>query len=97
MLDSSAHLAKALVVFEILSFFGPPTPPSAASPMAPCCKFLITFHCWQTHGLFIQNILVSWILNSLKVPGSGSVMSHCFSILSTKLMTEGLLTSVFAE
>lgn len=67
----------------------------AASPMAPCCIFLSTFHCWQTHGLFIQNILVSWIQNSLKVPGSGSVMSHCCYNLSTRHM-QGL-HSVFVE
>lgn len=67
----------------------------AASPMAPCCKFLSTFRCWQTHGLFIQNILVSWILNSLRVPGRGSVMSHGYYIFSTRHM-EGL-HSVFVE
>lgn len=64
--------------------FSIPLLPHHLTPMAPCCKFFSTFHCWQTHTFFIQNILVSWIRNLLKTSGGGSVYSISVTFLATK-------------
>lgn len=86
MQDSSAHWPRFTLCLK--SYPSPSLLPGlclTASPKAPC---LSTFHCWQKRGLFIQNTLVFWILNSLKVPGSGFVVSHCYYILSTRHVVE---------